>query len=133
MWSGNSLGRTLVVAVSRLVKTKNASGARLHLTLTSVTNTECPDPSEPSSVRTMQTESICRYAGGAAAHVSRMGRVAAHHLPDLWKALPDRVHAARSTANRADDVGRCPTMTCTAVAVQQTVDRTPRGAFNRPF
>src|SRR6185436_5737988 len=29
--------------------------------------------------------------------------------------------------------GRLPTMTCTAVAVQQTVDRTPRGAFNRPF
>ena len=24
-------------------------------------------------------------------------------------------------------------MTCTAAAVQQTVDRTPRGAFNRPF
>ena len=29
--------------------------------------------------------------------------------------------------------GRMPTMTCTAAAVQQTVDRTPRGAFNRPF
>jgi len=29
--------------------------------------------------------------------------------------------------------GRMPTMTCTAVAVQQTVDRTPRGVFNRPF
>jgi hypothetical protein len=26
-----------------------------------------------------------------------------------------------------------PTMTCTAVAVQQMVDRTSRGAFNRPF
>src|SRR5258708_35479983 len=26
-----------------------------------------------------------------------------------------------------------PTMTCAAVAVQQTVDRTPRAAFNRPF
>ena len=29
--------------------------------------------------------------------------------------------------------GRLPTMTCAAVAVQQSVDRTPRGAFNRPF
>jgi hypothetical protein len=29
--------------------------------------------------------------------------------------------------------GRMRTMTCTAAAVQQTVDRTPRGAFNPPI
>jgi hypothetical protein len=29
--------------------------------------------------------------------------------------------------------GRMPRMTCTAVSVQQTVDGTPGGVFNRPF
>ena len=47
-------------------------------------------------------------------------------------AAPDRVHAEQHRRVFRVD-GRMPTMTCTAVAVQQTVDRTPRGAFNRPF
>jgi hypothetical protein len=47
-------------------------------------------------------------------------------------AAPDRVHAEQHRyVFRVD--GRMPTMTCTAVAVQQSVDRTPRGVFNRPF
>src|SRR6185436_19387873 len=47
-------------------------------------------------------------------------------------AAPDRVHAEQHRyVFRVD--GRMPTMTCTAVAVQQTVDRTPGGAFNPPF
>jgi hypothetical protein len=47
-------------------------------------------------------------------------------------AAPDRVNAEqRRYVSRVD--GRMPTMTCTAVAVQQTVDRTPRAAFNRPI
>jgi hypothetical protein len=78
VWSGNSLGGTLVVAVSRLVKTKNAGGACLHLTLTSVTNTDGT-----------------RYAVRGRRHRIR--------LP-APRRCPDRVHAARLTANRADDV-----------------------------
>jgi hypothetical protein len=47
-------------------------------------------------------------------------------------AAPDRVHAEQHRyVFRVD--GRMPTMTCTAVAVQRTVDGTPRGAFNRPI
>jgi hypothetical protein len=47
-------------------------------------------------------------------------------------AAPDRVNAEqRRYVSRVD--GRMPTMTCTAVAVQQTVDRKPRGAFTQPF
>jgi hypothetical protein len=47
-------------------------------------------------------------------------------------AAPDRVNAAQRRSVFGVD-GRMPTMTCTAVAGQQTVDRTPRGAFNRSF
>jgi hypothetical protein len=47
-------------------------------------------------------------------------------------AAPDRVNAAQRRSVFGVD-GRVPTLTCTAVAVQQTVDRTPRGAFNPPF
>jgi hypothetical protein len=47
-------------------------------------------------------------------------------------AAPDRVHAEQHRYMFRVD-GRMPTMTCTAVAVQQSVDRTPRGAFNRLF
>src|SRR4051812_2623803 len=47
-------------------------------------------------------------------------------------AAPDRVHAElHRRVFRVD--WWTPTMTCTAVAVQQTVDRTPRGVFNRSF
>jgi hypothetical protein len=45
-------------------------------------------------------------------------------------AAPDRVHRERHRRVFRGD-GRVPTMTCTAAAVQQTVDRTPRGALNR--
>jgi hypothetical protein len=45
-------------------------------------------------------------------------------------AAPDCAHAAQ---RRRLFRRRMPTMTCTAVAVQQTVDRTPRAAFDRPF
>ena len=47
-------------------------------------------------------------------------------------AAADWVHAAQHPRVFRVD-GRMPRMTCTAVAVQQTVDRTPRGAFNRPI
>jgi hypothetical protein len=47
-------------------------------------------------------------------------------------AAPDRVNAEqRRYVSRVD--GRMPTMTCTATAVQQTIDRRPRGAITRPF
>jgi len=46
-------------------------------------------------------------------------------------AAPDRVKADQHRRVFRVD-GRVPTMTCTAMAVQQTVDRTPRAAFNRP-
>jgi hypothetical protein len=59
-------------------------------------------------------------------------------MRDTWPmgarrgAAADRVNAEqRRRVFRVD--GRVPTMTCTAATVQQTVDRTPRGAFNRPF
>ncbi|MDT5347072.1 MAG: hypothetical protein QOH91_359 [Mycobacterium sp.] len=47
-------------------------------------------------------------------------------------AAPDRVNAEQHRCVFRV-AGRMPTMTCTAAAVQQTVDRTARGAFNRPF
>jgi hypothetical protein len=47
-------------------------------------------------------------------------------------AAANRVHPERHRRVFRVD-GRMPTMTCTAVAVQQTVDRTPRAAFNRPI
>jgi hypothetical protein len=47
-------------------------------------------------------------------------------------AAPDCVHAEQHRRVFRVD-GRMPTMTCTAMAVQQTVDRTPRAAFNRPI
>src|SRR5271163_3149029 len=47
-------------------------------------------------------------------------------------AAANRVHPERHRCVFRVD-GRMPTMTCTAVAVQQTVDGTPCGAFNRPF
>jgi hypothetical protein len=47
-------------------------------------------------------------------------------------AAPVRVHAEQR--RRVSGVaGRVPTMRCSAAAVQQTVDRTLRGAFNRPI
>jgi len=44
----------------------------------------------------------------------------------------DGVHAEQHRCVFRVD-GRLPTMTCTAAAVQHTVDRTPRGAFNPPI
>jgi hypothetical protein len=43
------------------------------------------------------------------------------------------VHRTLSNIDVYSALLRMPTMTCTAAAVQQTVDRTLRGAFNRPF
>ena len=56
----------------------------------------------------------------------------------IYHRSPARMTQIACTPSRIDSKsgrrrGRMPTMTCTAVAVQQTVDRTPRGAFNRPF
>ena len=48
------------------------------------------------------------------------------------RAAPDRLNAAPHRGVFRVD-GRVPTMTCTAMPVQQTVDRTPRGAFNPPI
>jgi hypothetical protein len=66
-------------------------------------------------------------------------------VADVAKALCQRTDETGDSACPRDhlpfvvvaaDVGlsaSSPTMTCAAVAVQQTVDRTPRAAFNRPF
>jgi hypothetical protein len=47
-------------------------------------------------------------------------------------AAPDRVPTAQHRRGFRVN-GRMPRMTCTAVTVQQAVDGTPGGVFNRPF